>query len=184
MAFFIKAPDGTQYEMDATTDVRYRTSGKPSKYAVMEGSKSSDHYSQEQDTISMNGIVSKVKFSTNPSIDFPLEEFVKGMVELKKSGQRFICSFSDSLEPLPNCMFTTLAINRSATTGESLSISYNLVQVTVANQTEVEVVPEPAPDFKSDAADENKTVSSPTFTPLQLGLIGLKTSLGVAGLLF
>lgn len=168
MAIFITAADGTKYYMDAVFEVSYSQSGSPTKYAVESGVKSSDHYDQDQDTISMSGSVSAVKFLRNQTQTTDLETFEKGLTALKKSGQFFTVTFSDNLNPLTKCLFTSLGMSRNTTGGKySIDVNISITQVVVAKQAGVVTTPVPLQQYEDIVAGgENSSTNTvaPTVT--------------------
>lgn len=162
---FIRTQDGIIYRLDATVDVNYSQSGSPTEYAIEAGFKSSDHYKQDQDTISFSGQVSAVKFSSQGEESTSLLDFEKGITALKKSGKFFTCSFSDNLPVMKNCLFTSLNLKRDNTTGQfALDVSFTIKQVIVANQANIVATPQPASAYVDVVEKEGKGSSGTTET--------------------
>lgn len=135
MAFFLTTEDNEIFEMDATVEVGFSQTGKPTSYAVEEGFKVSDHYIQDPDTVSFKGVVSEVKFLRRAGEGLPtksLTDFEVGITELKKSGKFFTCTFSKNLTPLQNCLFTTLKMDRLSET--AIDINFSIQQIRVASR--------------------------------------------------
>ena len=169
MAIFIQADNGSgdMFQMDATTSVSYSLSGRPSQYAVQSGTNSADHYTQTPDIITFNGFVSDFKYVSREGAIQTLEDFEKGLQRVKKSGIFFTVSFSDNLDRLNNCLFTSLRMDRSLQTGvRGLQISMTMQQVVVANQSSVVLLAVPAAEFKDTAqAGQAGTGSTKEVTP-------------------
>lgn len=167
MSIYIEAANGDRFFLDAAEEVGYSQTGSPTKYAVESGVDSSDHYSQEPDTVSISGRISRVKFLRNAEINTNLEVFEKGMTALKKSGQFFSVSFSDNLSVMRNCLFTNLTMTRNKTTGRyALNISLGIQQVVVASQAQLATTPVPASQYV-DTVESGKSGSGNTQTPTE-----------------
>lgn len=159
---YIRAANGDIFYFDAVFDVSVTQAGTPTRYAMESGAKSSDHYDQEQDNISINGSVSEVKFIRNSSEKTSLEEFEKGITALKRSGQFFTVICSKYLSPFRNCLFTSLSMSRSKETGKyAIDVSMSISQITVARAAEVSSAPIPA-EFFVDSAEGKKIGSEST----------------------
>lgn len=151
MAIYIQTSGGDRYFLDAVFNVSYNQTGSPTEYAVESGVSSSDHYNQSQDSVSISGSISKVKFVRRQkgveSTD--LGDFEAGLTSLKKSGQFFSVSFSDNLSILRNCLFTSLIMTRSSQTGRyAIDVTMDIVSVVVAAQSEVVETPEPLRQYR------------------------------------
>lgn len=172
MSFFIKAPSGDLFEMDATVQVRYSQKGRPTEYAVASKRKSSDHYVQEPDTVSFSGYVGAVKFARRRDKDLEvvetLEGFEKGLRDLKRSGEFFTCTFSQNIPPLKNCVFTNLDMIRSTEDGfHCIKVDFTIQQVIVSTQAEVTEAPIPASAYadiveESEKGDSSTSETTPT----------------------
>lgn len=164
MAFYIKSDDSV-FEMDATVSVTNTKSGKATQYTLSNSNSSSDHYTQDFDKISFSGYVSQVKFARRKEggISVSLEDFEKGISELKNSGKFFSCSFSDNLPIKKNCLFENLTITRDTDTSDkSIKVDFNVVQVLVASQSDVTAAPIPASLYKDVVEDAKKSGSATT----------------------
>lgn len=151
---FIRTSDGVYYYMDAVFQVVYSQTGTPSEYAMESGVKASDHYSQNNDTVSISGSVSKAKLSTSDSTE--LEILEKGLTALKKSGEYFELSFSDNLDIMTNCLFTDLSMTRSTETGKHcIDLQMTISKVVTADRANLVSTPVPAKSF-ADIVDPKK----------------------------
>lgn len=168
MAIFIQARDGTKYYMDSVFDVSYSQSGSPTEYAVESGVSSSDHYNQQQDVISMSGAISQVKFISPKGEQTDLDVFVKGLTNLKKSGQFFSVSFSDNLEVMRNCLFTSLNLSQNVGTGKyAYDVSMTITKVIVAKQAGTVATPEALQQYKDIVNPSSDVGAGSTLTPSQ-----------------
>lgn len=163
MAFYIKSEDSV-FEMDATVSISNSKTGKATKYTLSNSNSSSDHYTQDFDKITFSGYVSAVKFARRKegSITLSLEDFEKGISELKNSGKFFSCSFSDNLPIKKNCLFENLTISRDTDTSDkSIKVDFSVVQVLVASQSEITSTPIAASLYK-DVVEESKKSGAAT----------------------
>ena len=152
---FIQDASGEMYYLDATLSVSYQQSGTPTQYRMEGGSNSSDHYTQNQDTININGLISAVKMATREGESTSLEDFEVKMTALKKSGRFFSVTFSDNLEVLRNCLFTSLNMERNTDTGRySMTVDMSIVQVEIAKRASLVTTPI-AIDAYSNMVDVN-----------------------------
>lgn len=159
---YIQTEDGDKYFLDAVFSINYDQKGAVTKYAVESGSISSDHYSNEQDTLSVSGAVSAVKFSTSSGESTSLELFEKNMTALKKSGKFFTAIFSDNLNPLNNCLFSSLSMVRDTETGvHSINVNMSITQIVVADRAETVATPKPLEQFE-DIVESKKNKSGNT----------------------
>ncbi len=164
MAFYIKSEDSI-FEMDATVSISNNKSGKATRYTLSNSNSSSDHYSQDFDKISFSGYVSEVKFARRKdgSISVSLEDFEKGISELKNSGKFFSCSFSDNLPIKKNCLFENLTISRDTETSDkSIKVDFSVVQVLVASQSDITSAPIPASLYKDVVEDSKQSGAATT----------------------
>lgn len=165
MAFFLQTDNGTGtiLEMDATLNVDYRLNATPTRYAVEAGANASDHYQRAQPMVSFSGIVSEVKFFTPDGPVVTLEDFERALIDLRNGGQFFACSFSQNLEILRNCLFTSLSIRSTPETGpDAREISFNIVQVEQAQQAQNTVLPVPAERFQDIVQVRSRGTGSST----------------------
>lgn len=182
MAIYIESSSGEVFYMDAVVDISYTQSGNPTQYAMESGVNSSDHYDQQQDILNIRGYVSEVKFARTAGVTTDLETFEKGITSLKKSGQFFTVAFSDYLNVLDNCLFTSLVLQRTPETGtHALSIQMGIQQQIVADRVEVATAPTPADLFK-DVVETKKSSSSNVQNPSETEVLILDRSLDSLGI--
>lgn len=164
---FIRAADGSIYYLDAVMSIAYNQSGTPTKYALESGGSSSDHYSEDQDSLSINGRVSQVKFLVNQDESTDLELFERSLTALKKSRQFFTVGFSENLDPIPNCLFTSLVMSKDTSTGRyALDISMSVVQVEVAQGVGITDTPRAAVLFE-DVVKQQDAANGNTVEPIE-----------------
>lgn len=93
----------------------------------------------------------------HPDNDDPrtkLEVIQQQLQSLKKSGKTFTVMFNENLNPLQNCLFSSLVLEQSETTGRfSVDVKMEIAQITIATQVGVvtgEVSLEEYADFLSE----------------------------------
>ena len=161
MAIYIETSSGDIFYMDAVVDVTYTQSGNPTQYAMESGVNYSDHYDQQQDILSIRGYISQVKFARTAGVTTDLETFEKGITSLKKSGEFFSVAFSEYLNVLDNCLFTSLVLQRSPETGNlGLAVQMSIQQQIVADRVELSSAPTPADLFKDVVEDKKASASN------------------------
>lgn len=119
--------------LDATTTVQLDEAGKTTALPLESGEEVTDHYINSNTKISMSGVISTAKSSSNTTNKTP-EDYIRVIRELKQSGKPFAVFFSDTLEPLTNCVFNNISISQSARNGtkdfsSSYKVSFSVKQV-------------------------------------------------------
>lgn len=156
--FYIETANGDKYYMDAVFNISYQQTGTPTTYAVEAGFDASDGYTQPNDVLSVSGAISRVKFSRSSATSTSLELFEKNMTALKKSGVMFSVNFSDNLNPLQNCLFTSLNLSRSTATGvHSIDVAMTIQPNTVADRAETVLTPKPLEQFEDIVSAKKKS---------------------------
>lgn len=161
MAFYIKSSEGVYFYMDAVVDVNYTQTGSVAKYTLEDSTSSSDHYDQDPDTLSFNGFISRVKFVSKSAESTDFKEYQRGLTVLKKSGQRFTCYYSDTFGEMKDCLFTSLNFSQDTETGNhSVKVSFNIQQVSFAQQAQVEAIPTALAQYTDVVAAKEKGSST------------------------
>lgn len=202
MAAFITAQNGDIFQLDATTDVVYTTSGTLTKNPIEEGRNVSDHYIQNPDTVTFNGVLTRVKAKGKQSEHVISPElYIAGLQKIKNEAQAFTLTFFQTpasegflgfgvedvknvIEPLGNCVFETLNIRKQAgPQGGDLLVDFKAVQATFADQAQVVETATASPDFVNDASSQQNGVGGTTDTPteslLDKGLRFVSEAVGV-----
>lgn len=164
MAFYIITDNGVGdvFEMDATVSHNYSLTGKPTEYAVEDGSKSSDHYNKDLIKLTYSGVVSDVKYLSGVELSQDVVDFEEGIVALRDSGKFFACNFSEDQKLVKNCLFNNLQVSRSPEHGKyAISVSFTASQVRVANVSKVVTTPQPFTTFE-DPAETKKSGTGST----------------------
>lgn len=169
MAAFITDTSVTpniMYQLDATTDIRYTTSGKLTTNPIEAGRNVSDHYIQNQDTVTFSGVLTRVKSKGRSSLHIKSpSNYIGSLQFLKNNAVPFTLTlfqeptlggFGDSknvIKPLTNCIFEELNIRKQAGAGSSdLLVDFKAVQASFADQATVTLQPTPDPAFANDAS--------------------------------
>lgn len=164
---YIETQSGDKYFFDAVLSSTYTQSGTPSQYAVESGVNVSDHYTQANDVVNIEGAVSAVKFIRNSQESTSLEEFEVGLTTLKKSGEFFSVAFSDNLSVLPNCLFTSLAMKRTTGTGRyAIDVSASIQQIIVGSRASIVTTPVAASEF-IDTVEQQKEIAGNAVSPTE-----------------
>jgi hypothetical protein len=160
MAFFIRAADSSiTLEMDATVSHSHTQTGSVTQYAVeaVNGGNKASNYTQAMDTFSYSGVVSDVKYAGRQGVTLSLEDFERGITNLKKSGVPFVCGFSNALGEFSGCLFNSLVIKSTTALGKySKSISFTIQQIEQVDVAEVTTLPVPAEFFKDPSEEKTK----------------------------
>lgn len=156
-SIYIQTQGGDKFFFDAVLEVGYQQTGVASEYAVEAGVNVTDHYTQNNDALSLTGVISAVKFIMDGEQETSLELFEKGMTALKKSGHLFSVSFSDNLNILRNCLFDSLDMRRSSATGRyCIDVSATIRQVIVASRASIVATPTAAIKYQDVVAEKEK----------------------------
>lgn len=161
MAFYIKTDEGAYYYMDATVDVSYSQTGNVASYTLEDSTSSSDHYDQNPDTLAFNGYISKVKFLSKAAESTGFDEYQRGLTNLKKSGKRFTCYYSDTFGEMTDCLFTSLTFSQDTDTGNhSVKVAFNIQQISYAKQAQVEAITTALAKYTDVVAAQKKGAST------------------------
>lgn len=146
---YIETQAGDKYFLDAVFSVSYKQGSKITKYAVESGEESSDHYTNTQDGVNVSGSVSAVKFVVQGGQSTSLQDFERKLTALKKSGQFFSVFFSDNMNPLRNCLFSSLSMTKDTATGRhSILVDMSITQIVVADRAEEVIAPKALAEFQ------------------------------------
>lgn len=129
--------------LDATSTVQVNETGKSTSLPLETGEEVTDHYINGNTKISMSGVISSLKSSSNKENKSP-EDYIRDIRELKKSGKPFSVFFSDKLNPLTNCVFESISFSqsiRNGTTGNSSSykVSFTVKEIRIVKAAQVVV---------------------------------------------
>ncbi len=117
-SFFIQTNASTIYKLDSTREIKATHSGVLSMSPVQDGSPVSDHYFNQNKTLSFSGRISSVKSFQNPDNLTP-KDYIEGLLRLKENIEPFTVTYSDTLDSLTNCVFTSLVITQNSVVGNA-----------------------------------------------------------------
>lgn len=154
------------YQLDATTDIVYTTSGKLTTNPIEAGRNVSDHYIQNQDTVTFSGLLTRVKSKgVNSRHVRDPEDYIGSLQFLKNNAVPFTLTlfqaptlggFGESrnlIKPIVNCVFESLNIRKQSGPGSGdLRVDFKAVQATFAEQAAVGAESVPDPSFANDAS--------------------------------
>lgn len=145
------------FSFDATTEMNLSESGSATSYRVENGRAISDHYSNNNVTISFSGRVSDVKSirrqnDENNSFN-TTQRFITELRALKQSGAPFKVYAGANVGGLDNCVFESLDIRQDTSNGtrvaeggkevSSFRMSFTAVQIRFASRAQVTKQPDP-----------------------------------------
>ena len=169
--YFILTEEGFQYALDATSDISYDLTGRASKNPVETGFVVSDTYINENDRVTLSGVISSSSLLGGANSGGLLgasttlsktELFKRGLRTLKESGNTFSVQFSADLPALTDCVFESLTFSQNSTHGTAVgdgtfSASYEVsMTITQINRSEVvEVTTTLAPEKSDDSVKDS-----------------------------
>lgn len=129
--------------LDATSTVQVNETGKSTSLPLETGEEVTDHYINGNTKISMSGVISSLKSSSNTQNKTP-EDYIRDIRELKRTGKPFSVFFSDKFNPLTNCIFESLSFSqsiRNGTTGDSSSykVTFTVKEIRIVKAAQVVV---------------------------------------------
>lgn len=183
MATFITdSVTGFIFQLDATTNITYTSSGRLTQNPIEGGRGSvSDHYIQNPDTISISGILTRVKSkgSNSENVMEP-EKYIVNIQDIKNNATPVTITsfqtpsgfFSDQknlVEPLTDCILESITIRKTSGQGSGdLFLDIKATKGTFPDQSQVGTQPVAVASFQNDASNlENgvgatEEVSPPT----------------------
>lgn len=167
--YYIRTQAGVIYELDSTTEISLSLSGKTTDFPLESGESVSDHYINQNNTISFSGTITDIKtveMFLDPSGQpwyKSTDEYINGLRDIKKAGEPFSIHFFNKIEPLDNCVFENLTIEQNQSRGSSgdvnsYRISFTAKQVKFARQTVLTSVA--APSSSDLVAGKSSSVSN------------------------
>lgn len=141
--YYIETSDGVFYELDSTTNISYKESGRITNHVVETGQSVSDHYVNNPVEFSISGSISDIKsISGNNQNSKSTEDFINGLRTLKRNKTRFTFHFGNKVGSYSNCLFDSLDISQTTNRGsvgaiDSFSISANIKQIRLAQRAQI-----------------------------------------------
>lgn len=129
------------FELTATTDVAFSYRGSLTNYPVEDGFANTDHYTIENTTLSMQGVITEVIKLNNDSPTKGQKDYIEGLRAVQVSKKPFTVYLDDKLKPFKNCLFTAFDVSRSQTEGTSgWRISLGIEQIRVEDKAKASSV--------------------------------------------
>lgn len=129
------------FELTATTDVAFSYRGSVTNYPVEDGFANTDHYTIENTTLSMAGVITEVIHLNNDSPKKGQKDYIEGLRALQLSRRPFTVFLDDKLKPFKNCLFTSFDASRSIVEGTSgWKVSLSIEQIRVENKAQASLV--------------------------------------------
>lgn len=129
------------FELTATTDVAFSYRGSVTNYPVEDGFANTDHYTIENTTLSMAGVITEVIQLNNDSPKKGQKDYIEGLRALQLSRKPFTVFLDDKLKPFKNCLFTSFDATRTIVEGTSgWKVNLSIEQIRVENKAQVSLV--------------------------------------------
>lgn len=129
------------FELTATTDVAFSYRGSLTNYPVEDGFANTDHYTVENTTLSMQGVITEVLKLNNDSPTKGQKDYIEGLRTLQISKKPFTVFIDDKLKPFKNCLFTSFDVSRSNAEGTSgWRISLGIEQIRIEDKAKASLV--------------------------------------------
>lgn len=168
MATFITdSVTGFIFQLDATTSVQYTSSSTLTNNPIESGRSTTDHVIQNQDTVTLSGVLTRVKAKgSNSEFVTAPENYIANLQDIKDNATPVtITTFQaptfggfgepkNLITPLQNCIVTSLQINKRAGAGSGdLFVDLSATKVEFADQAQVTAQPTASPNFQNDASN-------------------------------
>lgn len=129
------------FELTATTDVAFSYRGSLTNYPVEDGFANTDHYTVENTTLSMQGIITEVLKLNQESPTKGQKDYIEGLRNLQLSKKPFTVYLDDKLKPFNNCLFTSFDVSRTQAEGTSgWKISLGIEQIRIEDKAKASLV--------------------------------------------
>lgn len=129
------------FELTATTDVAFSYRGSVTNYPVEDGFANTDHYTIENTTLSMAGVITEVIPLYIDSPKKGQKDYIEGLRALQLSRKPFTVFLDDKLKPFKNCLFTSFDASRTVVEGTSgWKVNLSIEQIRVENKAQASLV--------------------------------------------
>ena len=156
--FYIQTQDGLGriFELNSTTNVKYKEAGKATEFPVEAGGSSTDNYTETPTTINFSGTITSVGEGMSP------EEFSFGLIRLKKNKQLLTVHSVASIGATYNCIIENIDFEHTPKRGVigsavSAKVSITFKQIRIANQARVIAIPKKI--FEGLLSEKEKAVA-------------------------
>lgn len=162
--YYIATQDGQYFELDCTQEMRISDTGRTTEYQLENGAKQTDHYVNENKTISLSGKVTDIKLFNNVGVTKNTDEFLTGLDRLKQSKKTFRFYYrnttSGGARYLDNCLFESLETSQDSQDGVfndyySYKVSMSFKQIRYANRATI--TREKVPALADSSSSKTKT---------------------------
>lgn len=151
--YYITSSDGDIFELDATLSVRIDDNGSLTSYKIETGEELSDHYTNNNLVVAVNGRISDIKSKgSDQEVSKTTDQFISGLRAIKASKKPFSFTWREDKSSggvtyqINNCLFTSLSIEQNASAGysrgvdkHSYLISMGIQQARFAKSSEIVV---------------------------------------------
>jgi|26BtaG_2_1085354.scaffolds.fasta_scaffold02386_4 hypothetical protein len=168
MATFITdSVTGLIYQLDATTSTQYTTSSTLTSNPIESGRSVVDHVIQNQDTVTISGILTRVKAKgSNSEFVIAPENYIVNLQDIKDNATPVTITMFQTptlggfgepknlITPLQNCIITSVQISKRSGPGSGdLFVDLSATKVEFADQAQVTAQPTADPSFQNDASN-------------------------------
>ena len=129
--------DSEIFQLTITTDFNLKYSNQVSSHPVVDRTNIVDNYIKENTTISVNGGLSDIKnyiMCRNRKPQRNSAESIALLSKIRESGTPFTLHLSNELQPLVDCVFTSLTFIKSSGYGSSYDVSFEIAQIIPSTQ--------------------------------------------------
>jgi hypothetical protein len=125
------------FQLTVTTDFKIDYPSEVSSHPVVDRREVSDNYIRKNITVTVNGMLSNIKnylLSANKKPQRDVSESLNFLTRLREKGETFTLHLEDQLDPLVDCVFTSLVLNKESSFGSSYDISIEIKQIIPSKQ--------------------------------------------------
>jgi hypothetical protein len=136
MAYYIEAADGRVLELNATTNVTENLTAKPTSNPVQSGKSITDHYTIENDTFSLSGVITRSLSTNDPFAYGPEsdpEKYRTVVREVMESKQPFTLHLED--RAVDNCLFTSVVYIKTVVEGDGYGVTLQISRVSFTEES-------------------------------------------------
>lgn len=168
--YFIRTSSGVTYELDSTSDITYKLTGKVTDNPVESGQSVSDNYVNKPRMITLKGTISDVKgasLSLSP-VTKTTEDFIVGLEKVKTNKELFSLHFGNKVGIITNCLFEDLTFTQndkrgSSSTVDAFEVSMTIKQIRLATRALLVTTSDPL--IANDTSSKKVGSGSPEVPP-------------------
>lgn len=162
--YYIQTNSGEIYELDATTEISYKLSGRSTDNVVESGETVTDDFINKPDVITLRGTISDTKsLSSGGVVSKTTEVFIRDLTQVKTNKERFSFHFGDKVGVITNCIFERLDFTQTTQRGHANGIDAFGVVMTikqVRSATRALLAPFRDPTITDDATNQGTGAGS------------------------